>query len=174
MISSPISLTGFMGVGKSAVGKELAQLLDFEFLDTDSIISRAKGASVKDIFRYEGEEKFRHYEFEAIAGAVTVKNAVISLGGGALSYAPSADIIFNNTFVIYLRASLETLMTRINPNERPLLNGLEGAELLDRIGRLLSSRESVYKQANISIDTDGYSVQEVTQRIYDRLKMESI
>ena len=171
-----ISLTGFMGCGKSSVGRELSRLLCCPFMDLDSVIEERAGRRIPEIFATDGEPAFRQMELEALQGivmpevedckaAVQTCDAVVALGGGAVMTARCAEIVHKETLCIYLKASVETLMSHLEgeTDGRPLLSG---QALRSRIENLMVLRAATYeKTAHIVIDTDGKSIEAVASEI---------
>ena len=158
-----ITLTGFMGSGKTTVGKVLADFLGCPFMDLDDLVVKKAGKSIPDIFAQDGEPAFRQLEAQVLRKTVekyAESTAVLALGGGAVLAPASAALLHEKTVCIYLRASLETLLTRLEGETagRPLAD----ASLADR----LAAREPIYeKTAHVVIDTDGLSPDEVADEI---------
>jgi len=158
-----ITLTGFMGSGKTTVGKVLADFLGCPFMDLDDLVVKKAGKSIPDIFAQDGEPAFRELEARLLRQTVAKyaeSTAVLALGGGAVLAPASAALLHEKTVCIYLRASLDTLMARLAGETagRPLAD----ASLADR----LASREPIYeKTAHVIIDTDGLSPDEVADEI---------
>jgi shikimate kinase len=162
-------LVGMMGAGKSAVGRVLARRLGRRFVDADAEIERAAGCSISEIFADEGEAGFRareHGMVEALVGA----DAVVALGGGAIAQPALRELLAGTGTLVYLRARPETLLARLREaRDRPLLAGLDDEQRLARVGALLAEREAVYASADLCIDTDGLPVEQVAERVLDRL-----
>ena len=158
-----ITLTGFMGSGKTTVGKVLADFLGCPFMDLDDLVVKKAGKSIPDIFAQDGEPAFRQLEAQVLRKTVekyAESTAVLALGGGAVLAPSSAALLHEKTVCIYLRASLETLLTRLEGETagRPLAD----ASLADR----LAAREPIYEEtAHVIIDTDGLSPDEVADEI---------
>lgn len=159
-----IVLIGFMGAGKTAVGKSLAQKLSLSFVDTDHLIEKRTGKKIKDIFAEQGEEVFREMETEVVKEVSGQRNQVIAVGGGAVLREENVEALKENGVLVYLKADPSTLFERTKGTQkRPLL---EVPSVKDEIKRLLSIREEVYqKVADIIIDTSGLSVQEVVSEV---------
>jgi shikimate kinase len=165
-----VFLCGFMGVGKSTVGKILALKLNVPFYDTDQMICESAGATVAEIFA-NGEAGFRQLETEEISKFEYLPKGVVALGGGALKDPVNLRAIQKNGILIYLGAEPATLHARLGDSDsRPLLSGHSGAERLRKIGQLLEGREIVYKSADIVVATDGKSAEEVSEEIMQELK----
>ena len=158
-----ITLTGFMGSGKTTVGKVLADFLGCPFMDLDDLIVKKAGKSIPEIFAQDGEPAFRQLEARLLRQTVekyTENTVVLALGGGAVTAPASASLLHEKTVCIYLRATLETLRARLEGETagRPLAD----ASLADR----LAAREPLYEQtAHVIIDTDGLSPDEVADEI---------
>ena len=158
-----IALTGFMGSGKTTVGKVLADFLGCPFMDLDDLVVKKAGKSIPDIFAQDGEPAFRELEAQVLRKTVAKyaeSTAVLALGGGAVLAPASAALLHEKTVCIYLRATLDTLLARVEgeTSGRPLAD----ASLADR----LAAREPIYeKTAHVIIDTDGLSPDEVADEI---------
>ena len=158
-----ITLTGFMGSGKTTVGKVLADFLGCPFIDLDDLVVKKAGKSIPDIFAQDGEPAFRELEAQVLRKTVAKyaeSAAVLALGGGAVLAPASAALLREKTVCIYLRATLDTLLARLAGETagRPLAD----ASLADR----LASREPIYEEtAHVIIDTDGLSPDEVADEI---------
>ena len=158
-----ISLCGFMGSGKTTVGRILADALGCPFLDLDELIVNKAGKSIPDIFAEDGEAAFRQLEARLLKQTVEKYGegtAVLSLGGGAVLTPASATLVHEKTVCIYLRATLDTLTDRLAGESagRPLAD----SALAER----LAAREPLYeKTAHVTIDTDGLSPEEVSDEI---------
>jgi len=174
-----ITLTGFMGSGKTTVGKVLADFLGCPFMDLDDLIVKKAGKSIPEIFAEDGEAAFRQLEARLLRQTVekyTENTVVLALGGGAVTAPASAALLREKTVCIYLRATLETLLSRLEGETagRPLLNeipGQAGNDVMpgpDRasVASRLAEREPLYEQtAHVIIDTDGLSPDEVADEI---------
>ncbi len=160
-----VFLTGFMGSGKTTVGRLLAAGMGWEFHDLDAAIEEAAGMGIPSIFAIEKEEGFRRREAEALERARALPG-VHGLGGGALLCPGARESLREYGPVVYLRARVETLAVRLRGKEeegRPVLSG-EGP-LEERIARLLSARESSYLAADWVLDTDDLAPREAAGRI---------
>lgn len=150
-----ITLCGFMGCGKSTLGRGLAGAYNCRFIDLDDYIEAKWAMSVSTIFARKGEEWFRQQECECLQEIVEEYNylsskesytLVLALGGGTVTYAPSAEIIKSNTRCVYLQCSKEVLMSRLmkNNSRRPLLAGKSVEEMSQTIDNLMERREEIY------------------------------
>ena len=198
-----ITLTGFMGCGKSSVGRYLSELLCCPFIDLDNVIEETQGRSIPEIFTTDGEAAFRQMELETLtqiiesrqhrgslpsqatglslcgqmgstvsvlsaAGTANCDNIIIALGGGAVMTPECADLVREKTHCIYLRASVDTLLSHLEKEAacRPML---QGASLRTRIEELMALRNSTYEStAHLVIDTDGRTVEEIATALLHR------
>ncbi|HWP64329.1 MAG TPA: shikimate kinase [Candidatus Limnocylindria bacterium] len=159
-------LTGFMGTGKTEVGRRLARATQRPFVDTDKLVEAAAGRSIAEIFATEGEVRFRALEREAVQQAVAVPNAVVATGGGALLDPDSRRLLLSAGPVVCLTATPEEILRRLGDAEdRPLLRGGTPAERLAKIRAILDAREASYSLATHRIDTTGRSVDELVSEI---------
>jgi shikimate kinase len=126
-----IVLCGFMGSGKTVVGKELAKIMGRKFIDTDELIEKEQGMAIKAIFAARGEDYFRELEYEVCKKTAEMKNCVISTGGGALTFERNAKALKEGGKVVFLDASFETICQRIgDSSNRPLFQDREKAKQL--------------------------------------------
>lgn len=161
--SPNIYLVGFMGVGKSVIGRRLAEQLSMRFIDSDRAIERNTGRSISEIFREEGEASFRLKEREFVKTGHPKHGAVVSCGGGLVIQEGISDLLKSMGVVICLFASRETIIKRTSRNnKRPLLN-VEDREA--KVLELLAEREPHYLAAGICISTEDRSVMEVVEHI---------
>lgn len=166
-----IVLTGFMAVGKSAVGRKLALKLKLPFVDLDQAIEAREEVRVKEIFECKGEAYFRKVEKENLKEILSRDGQVIATGGGAVMDSENLHLLKQRSVLIYLIALPETLLRRLrSENQRPLL---KADDRLVRVEDLLAQREKVYRQAHISIDTEHLSVDEVVERIIKAISRRS-
>ncbi len=161
-----------MGSGKSSVGRRLSELLCCRFMDLDEVIEVREGRKIPEIFTSDGEAAFRRMELEALKIAInsTSGDLVLALGGGTVITPECAEQIHEHTSCIYLCASVDTLVSRLE-NEaagRPLLQSPEG--LRERVSGLMDLRATTYESiANHVIDTDGKSPEEIAKEIQAQL-----
>ena len=164
-----IYLTGFMGSGKSVVGRILAGRLHREFADLDDVIARATGMSIPEIFREKGERAFREME-RNVAARYAGGRRVVALGGGTIMDPATRDLLAGSGVLVYLRASLGTLAERLRKERghRPMLEGETPVE--ERIAYLMRERVPVYETAEWIVDTDKRSAEEVACHLYMRIR----
>jgi len=162
-----IVLTGFMGTGKSVVGRHVAQELRTPFIDIDIAITKKAGASIKDIFVTKGEPAFRAFESEVIAELASQDKTVIATGGGALLDPKNLENLQKNGILVCLTARVGTLLERLKEDlTRPLLAG-ENVE--QKMERLMQERQSIYKLCPIQVDTDGKTIAQVAKEIIEKV-----
>lgn len=167
-----LSLTGYMGSGKSTVGKELAAQLNWEFQDLDQFIENQKQKTIAEIFSQEGEIKFRKYEREALIELLESDNdSVISLGGGTPAYYDNMHLVNENSYSVYLRLTPKELIKRLENQKsvRPLLSHLSDDELPEFIAKHLFERRNYYEQAQFTLDVKEKSPHEIAREIILRL-----
>lgn len=153
-----------MGAGKSAVGRQLARLLQRDFFDSDAEIERRTGVDIPFIFEKEGEAGFRRRERDMIAELASREGIVLATGGGAVLDPANRAALASSGVVVYLEASVAQQLerTRLSSN-RPLLDTPDPAE---RLAALLQQREPLYRElAALVVPTDGRMVKEVAQEI---------
>lgn len=163
-----ISLIGFMGTGKSTVGKYLAYKLGYQFIDTDSEIEKVTGKEISQIFAEKGEAFFREVESSVLERLIKYNNNIVmATGGGIVLSAKNRQIIEENTRAFLLKASCEVIYERVKEEKhRPLL-AVDNPLL--RIKEILNERNALYNFFDNKIDTDGKSVEEIVECIIKRL-----
>lgn len=168
-----VTLVGPMGSGKTSVGRKLAGMLGYEFVDTDKLIEKEAGKSVGKIFEEQGEAGFRALETATIARFAGAEGKVIASGGGAVLDPQNRHVFRLIGHTVYLKATARELYQRIkNDNSRPLLQGV--AEPVKVVAKLLAEREGYYKEADIVVDTEDLSVEEVTDVLIDELAKRTV
>jgi shikimate kinase len=161
-----IVLIGFMGAGKTTVGRLVARTAGRELVDTDDLVEQSTGLTVGEIFQREGEEGFRRREVVAIDRAIAVPSRVVAVGGGAVLSADNRTALKQAGLLVYLRATPETLAGRLaGVTDRPLLNA---GDRVGRIRDLLVARGPIYETASdVAIDTDRRSADQVAAEVLD-------
>lgn len=163
-------LTGFMGTGKSALGRLIAHTYGYCFCDTDKIIQQKTGRSIPEIFATDGEAAFRDLEKQCVAEWLPESGAVISTGGGIVTIPGMSTALRARGIVIALFASPKVILERTgNGKNRPLLQ--TNGDRLEHIRMLLAAREQAYMDSGINVFTDGRSLTElaaIVGRIYRR------
>jgi shikimate kinase len=158
-----IVLTGFMGTGKSAVGRELSKMLGMKLVELDEEIEKAEGMAIRDIFNCYGEGYFRDRETEMVKRFSREEGVVISTGGGVVLREENMTALRENGIIVCLWAEPETILSRTgSSDERPLLN-VDNPE--EKIRELLDYRRPFYEKADIMIITDNKTPFEIAQEI---------
>ncbi len=164
-----IVLTGFMGAGKSSVGKKLSEMLGLAVVDTDDVIEKDSGMDIEEIFSRLGEVRFREMEKEAVKKVSSLKNHIIITGGGVVLDKENLRNLRKNGVIVFLHASPETIYNRVrNETHRPLL---QVKNPLEKIVELLEYRESFYANNDLQIDTENLSITGVAEEIKKRLEI---
>lgn len=156
-----IALTGFMGCGKSSVGRVLSQKKALPFVDLDEYIERQSGRSIGEIFSSDGEAGFRQLELEYLKELLSSFDGVLSLGGGVVTTPECLSLIKSHTHCIYLRASLDTIAQHLgnDKTERPMLSSYD-------LRALYEYRQPLYiAAADTIVDVDGLSIDQIVSKI---------
>jgi shikimate kinase len=157
-----IALIGFMGTGKSSVGRLIADQLSFQFVDTDELIERRAGKTISRIFAEDGEPAFRQLERDIVSQLSDIEKSVISTGGGLGANEQNISSLKEHSLVVCLWASPERIWERVgSQTHRPLL---QEADPMAKIRSLLAAREPFYKQADLLLNTELRSLREVAQQ----------
>ena len=165
-----LALVGFMGSGKSSVGRALACSLGFEFLDTDELIESRAGKPIGRIFAEDGEPAFRAMESGLLDELRDVEKKVISVGGGLVTQGDNMNRLKAIALVFCLWAGPDTIWRRVrNQRHRPLL---DNANPRQTIRELLENREPYYRQSDILVNTDRRSVRQVAHQIIHQYRLD--
>lgn len=161
-----IILIGFMAVGKTTVGKLLAEQLSYNYYDTDELIEQSENLSVKDIFKIKGESYFRKMETRILFELSELsEKCIVSSGGGIVI--ENSYFIKKNFLSFWLYASEDTINSRINNDKRPLLNNNNKNQV---IKEMFSKRQDLYfRNCNIFINTDDRSIKQVVNIIKNEI-----
>ncbi|MBR5483978.1 MAG: shikimate kinase [Alistipes sp.] len=166
-------LIGYMGCGKSTLGKRLAKRANFEFVDMDSLIEQREGAPVADIFHYAGEEYFRKTERAIIEELGDAEgDYVISTGGGVPAWGDNMERMNVIGSTVYLRRTAQQIASRLSPHgrqKRPKLRGLNDEELVEFMTKNMAEREPFYSKATHIIECSSYSDEEIIEIILSKL-----
>lgn len=163
-----IALIGLMGSGKTTIGGLLAQKLGLIFVDIDEKIEQKEKTSITEIFETKGEEYFRQVESELLQDYAKLQGLVISTGGGAVQKEKNLQTLKSNCTIIYLKASPKELFNRIKDDTtRPLLKTPNPLSTLDE---LLQKREKNYLMADIIIDTEAKTTEQILDEIIKNVK----
>ena len=166
-----IYLLGFMGCGKSSLGRRLAKKLDFDFFDIDQGIEEKTGMKVADIFSKKGESAFRELEKTVLNETASLKNTVIATGGGTPCHGNNMDFILENGTSVYLRMSPVSLADRLENSSkiRPLVQNLSGNDLLAEIEERLTKREEYYLRANCIVKGESAKPKHIIALIFGHM-----
>lgn len=168
-MKTSVALIGFMGTGKTVVGKELSEKLGKRFIETDELIERKAGKSIADIFKQDGEIAFREMEIEVVKAVAGTENAVIACGGGLVLNKINIDRLKEACIIIYLTASAGVILKRTSDDagRRPLLSV---GNRLQQIRKLSRFRQPYYRNAaDIIVNTSRLGIKTVVQRIEEEL-----
>jgi shikimate kinase len=167
-LKSNLILCGFMATGKSSVGKRLAALMGYDFLDMDASIEADEGMSIPQIFSLRGEAAFRALESSMVERITERKRCVIATGGGTIVNPQNLEKLKKCGILISLTADTDTILARAGAgDDRPMLR--EG-DRRERIRTLLQQRAPAYAQADFAVDTSSLTIDEVAHRIFERLQ----
>ena len=167
MSGKNLVLIGFMGTGKSTVGKALAKKTGRSLVDIDQRIEESQKRRIADIFEKDGEAAFRRLEKQAIQEAVLGSGLVITTGGGAVMDPENFSALKERGIVLLLEAQPDTIYKRVKDSRhRPLLHS---SDVMGEIRRLLSARQGQYDRADFKFSTDGKSASQVTDEILAKL-----
>jgi shikimate kinase len=172
-----IALIGFMGSGKSTVGRLLAQKLDWRFQDTDALIEKVAGCSIPTLFSRDGEVAFRDRETTVLLGITLGERQVIATGGGAILREENVAALRSRSLVVYLTAQPEVLAERVSrrPEARPLLMSNPSESPLTRILTMLAERGPLYQQAaHCIVDTSSRTPAALSDEIIRRLQKDNV
>lgn len=159
--STRIVLVGFMGSGKSAVGRLVARRLGYAFEDLDRRIEARAGRTIADIFREDGEPAFREMEREEARALGGLERRVVAAGGGAFAQPETRALLQQGALTVWLRCDLGTILARLPPDggSRPLAGNR------DIMRALLAEREASYRMADVTVDAGAGTPREVADRI---------
>ena len=169
-----IFLIGYMGCGKSTLGRKIAKATGYRFIDMDATIEEREGASISDIFHYEGEEYFRKAERALIEELGAAEdNLIISTGGGAPTWRDNVAYMNSVGQTFYLRRTAKQIASRLSPHgrqKRPKLRGLNDEELVAFMTENMAEREPFYSQAAWTIDCAERSDAELIDIILEKIR----
>lgn len=170
-----VYLTGFMGSGKSTSGPLVAERLGYRFLDLDDEVERAAGVSISDLFARRGEPVFRALETAVLCEAAEQEHVVVATGGGALATEGNLLTAETSGVIVFLKLSPEVLVQRLRDAEgKPLLLDEDGhpfseEALMGRIVEILRKRERFYSHADVTIDAENLTPDQVAEAIVQAL-----
>lgn len=156
-----VFLIGFMGSGKTTIGRKLANYLKYEFIDLDKLIEAKAGMSIVDYFAKHGEEEFRKMERDVLQNTLYPENVIIATGGGTPTYDDNMNWMNENGKVAYLSMSPKALASRLenSTTDRPLLKNLKGEQLVQYITTTLAEREPFYNQSKCVISASDLTAE---------------
>lgn len=167
-------LVGYAGSGKSSLAKRLSKALDVGYVDTDTLVEQSVGATIADIFHYEGEEYFRRSEREVLDRLVADNyDGIVATGGGLPTWEDNMERLNSMGTTIYLQRSPEQIMSRLSAygrEKRPMFRGKSDEELLRFMHEHLAEREPYYTKAHIVVDCNTMSDDAVVNYIVERIK----
>jgi len=171
-VGKSVFLVGPMGSGKTAVGRQLARLIGFRFVDSDAEIERRTGVDIPYVFEREGEPGFRAREREVIADLAMIGGIVLATGGGAILAEENRRMLRERGIVVYLETSVDQQVRRTaHGRQRPLLNT---ADPRRRLEELMVIREPLYREvAHYVVSTDGRRVKDVAAEIAARVALQA-
>lgn len=163
-----VILVGFMGSGKSSIGRELSQKLGYPLIDTDALIVERAGKPIRKIFEEDGEPAFRDLESEILSALASNRpeRRIIATGGGIVTRPENRGTLRSLGYVVWLVVSPAEILRRTSRSgERPLLNNDDPEET---IGTLLAERQALYREtAHLNVETDGLTLTEITAGIVE-------
>ncbi|TVR43079.1 MAG: shikimate kinase [Bacteroidia bacterium] len=163
-----IFLVGFMGCGKSSLGKRLAKKLNYSFLDLDCRLEELIGMTVSDAFDTHGEEHFRQMEKKVLHETFGLRNTIIATGGGTPCYFDNMEQMKNNGVTVYLKMSPLSLSYRLRyaSSNRPLVKDLTGSDLEQFVDQKLREREPVYAQSHVIIKGESAKPDQIISLLF--------
>lgn len=166
-----IAIIGYMGSGKTVVGKALSELTGLALLDLDSEIEKRTNLTIPEIFKTQGESSFRELETEKLSKVLSYrKNLIVACGGGVVISANNRKLLKENSRVVYLKGSLNLLFSRVkeSPRMRPLIDRKDDEKVF---GEIFSKRKKLYEEsADAIIDIEGKKPEEIAAEIAKKIK----
>lgn len=162
-----IFLIGFMGCGKTTLGRKLAAKMGYDFIDLDEVLEQQAGMTITDYFASHGEAKFRELESKVLKETAYPENAIVSTGGGLPCFFDHMDWMNSHGRTFYIKLNPKTLASRLESGkeERPLLREKHGDALISFIQEKLNEREACYNQATFVVDGLSLSTEKAAQII---------
>lgn len=166
-------LTGYMGSGKSTLGKAMAAKMEYEFIDLDAFIEAENQQTIPEIFSTKGESEFRTMENNALKKVITMDNVIVACGGGTPCYYNNMDLMKNNGITVYIKMSADSLVSRLLTAEekRPLIANKTEEELRKFVARQLEKREDFYQQAQYTVKGKNIDVDELASFVKEEVGM---
>ncbi|MDD2526467.1 MAG: shikimate kinase [Lentimicrobiaceae bacterium] len=168
-MAKPVFIVGYMGSGKSTVGKKIAAKLGYKFVDMDKLIVDLAGKSIPEIFKGKGEDAFRDLERSVLISLCSRSNTVISTGGGTPCFFDNMKLMNSSGITVFLNMQIHSLADRLKKSkqERPLLPAMPADELEQYIGYHLSERISYYNQARLVVKGENADIDHLVKSIRD-------
>lgn len=165
VMSMRVFLVGYMGSGKSTIGKKLSKRLGLKFIDLDQLISQDENQSITQLIENKGEEYFRIKEKQILIKASKMPQVLIATGGGTPCFFDNMELIKSNGVSVYLKLDEKTIVKRISQNleSRPLLKGKDPDELAEFVSEHLDSRVPYYKDADITFNTLSFNAEKLVE-----------
>lgn len=169
-----VYLVGYMGSGKSTVGRQLAKLMKYTFRDTDIMIENSYRVNVSRIFEKYGEDVFRKVEHNILQETASFQNTIVATGGGLPCFKDNMNFINSHGISVYIKLTPAQLCERLkmSKQKRPLLKNLDKKNLLLFVAEQLSRREGFYNRANVIFDPYSESINALINRILSCLYLE--
>jgi shikimate kinase len=169
-----IFLIGYMGAGKTTLGKALARRMNLSFVDTDLFIERRYRKKTPEIFATEGEAYFREIEHRILQELTEFEDTVVSTGGGLPCFYDHMMLMNRAGITVYLNVSVKALAARleVSKNIRPILRNRSGTELIDFIKESLNRRESFYRRAKIRFDAEQMETKNEVEALAEQLQLQ--
>lgn len=164
-----IFLIGPMGAGKTTIGRQLANAISYNFIDSDNVITEKTGVDIPTIFDFEGESGFRQREADVLNELIKQTHIVLATGGGAVTNPTIQQLLQQNGFVVYLQTSVSEQLKRMGDDKnRPLLQAANPKQQLET---LMQQRRPIYEaSADLIIDTNLYNIKHISQTIIHKIK----
>lgn len=173
----PLFLVGYMGCGKSTLGRKAARRVGCGFADTDALLEQREGASVADVYQLAGVDYFRRAERAVLDTLIdSGESLVVSTGGGLPAWRDNMARMNRAGLTVYLRRSAGQIARRLSPygrQKRPRLRGLNDEELIAFMTRDMAEREAFYAQARLTIDCETLTDEQIVETILNRLEREN-
>jgi shikimate kinase len=168
---SKIFLIGYMGSGKSTVGKKLAAKIGYEFIDLDKLIEDEYQQTIPQIFATKGEKEFRAMEHNTLKKVIEKSNQVVACGGGTPCYYNNMELMNNNGTTVYLKMSVDALVSRLinAKDKRPLIENKTPAELHTFVNRQLEKREDTYHLAQYIVKGKDLNIDELALFVKEQI-----
>jgi len=168
-----IFIIGYMGAGKSSMGKAIAPIFNFKHIDLDIYIEKNLDTTIQKIFNSKGEEYFRKVEHNSLKKIIENEdNFILSVGGGTSVFFDNMEMMKKSGITVYLKLNPKVLLSRLlnSRKKRPLIEKLSKEELLDYIIKNLEKREHYYNQANLIIDSLNLNKKYLAEKIYQYIE----